>query len=85
MLLEKRIEAALVRDGYAPDSILAKRGEIRGIVFNHRPRGIALELRAAESLPIKKIRCKGGYQQRPVPQEDDLEWLTPPPCSWMVT
>ncbi|CDP17418.1 unnamed protein product [Coffea canephora] len=42
MLLEKRIEAALVRDGYAPDSIFAKRGEIRGIVLNHPTRGVAL-------------------------------------------
>ncbi len=42
MELEKRIEAALVHDGFAPLRLLAKRHEIRGILFNHPTRSLAL-------------------------------------------
>nr|YP_010520508.1 cytochrome c oxidase subunit 2 [Camellia nitidissima]UXP75798.1 cytochrome c oxidase subunit 2 [Camellia nitidissima] len=40
MLIEKRVEAALIHDGYNPLSVLAKRHEIRGIIFY--PRGTSL-------------------------------------------
>lgn len=42
MLLEKIIEAALVRDGYAPEALMEKRAQIRGLLFNHPTRGLAL-------------------------------------------
>lgn len=45
MLVEKRIEAALVQDGYAPESVLARIREIRGIVLNHPTRAVALSER----------------------------------------
>ncbi|OVA01197.1 hypothetical protein BVC80_721g1 [Macleaya cordata] len=42
MLLEKKIEAALVHDGYNPLRIFEARHEIRGILFNHPTRTLAL-------------------------------------------
>lgn len=44
-LVEKKVEAALVQEGYAPESILEKRGEIRGIILNHPTRAVALSER----------------------------------------
>lgn len=40
--MEKRVEAALVRDGVPPHIVLAWRSEIRGLLFNHPTRGGAL-------------------------------------------
>lgn len=38
-LLEKRVEAALVGDGFPPQIVLARRSEIRNLLFNHPTRG----------------------------------------------
>ena len=35
-VIEKKVEAALVSDGFHPNTILAKRGQIRGILFYPR-------------------------------------------------
>ncbi len=48
MLLEKRIEAALVADGYDSYRILEKIHEIRGLLFNHPTQGVALAQRTLD-------------------------------------
>ena len=40
--IETKVEAALVYDGYDPRRILANMPEIRGVLFNHPTRGMAL-------------------------------------------
>lgn len=42
LLIEKRVEAALVEDGFSPLNIISKRNEIRGIMFS--PQGETLSL-----------------------------------------
>ena len=48
LLLEKRVEAALVDDGYDPNTILQRRHQIRGILFNHPelrfPSGLSVDI-----------------------------------------
>nr|WMB96610.1 ribosomal protein L2 [Solanum melongena]WMB96749.1 hypothetical protein [Solanum melongena] len=38
-VLEKRVEAGLVREGFPPQIVLARRSEIRSLLFNHPTRG----------------------------------------------
>lgn len=47
MIVERAVEAALVEDGYTPDSILLKYREIRGIL--HSPQGELLNPRTYSS------------------------------------
>ena len=64
MLLERRIEAALVQDGYNPHRIIMQRHEIRGILFNHPTRAVALSERTLDAY-INQIEINGTRQSIP--------------------
>lgn len=64
MLLEKKIEAALVHDGYDTLDILRNRGEIRGILFNHPTRALALSERTLDGY-LSEIARNGTRQSLP--------------------
>jgi Cytochrome C oxidase subunit II, periplasmic domain len=51
--IEKRIEAALVFDGYAPDRIRAQIGQIRPILFLHPSRVLLLSERTMENYLVE--------------------------------
>lgn len=70
MLLETRIEAALVADGYDPLSILDRRHQIRGILFNHPTRGMALSERTLNGY-LAQIERNGTRQSIPYIRERD--------------
>lgn len=58
VLLEKRIEAALVQDGYNPHRIIGNRPEIREILFNH-PTGSMLLSESTLNAHINQIERDG--------------------------
>lgn len=64
VLLERRIEAALVQDGYNPHRIIMQRHEIRGILFNHPTRAVALSERTLDAY-INQIERNGTRQSIP--------------------
>ena len=61
-IVEQRVEAALVEDGYSPLSILGRYGEIRG--FLHSPRGTLLNARTYLSY-LNQIRKSGTRNSVP--------------------
>ena len=61
-IVERRVEAALVEDGYSPLSILGRYGEIRG--FLHSPRGTLLNARTYLSY-LNQIRESGTRNSVP--------------------
>lgn len=65
VLLERRIEAALVQDGYNPHRIIMQRHEIRGILFNHPTRAVALSERTLDAY-INQIERNGTRPYRRV-------------------
>nr|UYX57507.1 hypothetical protein [Nicotiana tabacum] len=64
MLLEKKIEAALVRDGFPPHIVLDWRSEIRGLVFNHPTREAALSENTLNRY-LSQIERDGTRQSQP--------------------
>ncbi|GAB2303712.1 hypothetical protein Dimus_037696 [Dionaea muscipula] len=60
--IEKKIEGALVSDGYSPDDVFAKRHKIRGFLFY--PHGTALEEGTYLS-HLKEIRRNGTRESVP--------------------
>lgn len=64
MLLEKKIEAALVRDGFPPHMVLAWRSEIRGLIFNHPTREAALSENTLNRY-LSQIERDGTRQSQP--------------------
>ena len=64
VLLEKKIEAALVFDGYAPDQILFRIDQIRGILFLHPTRSILLSERTLDRY-LHEIEIHGTRQSVP--------------------
>lgn len=64
MQLEKKIEAALVHDGYHPLRVFQSRHEIRGILFNHPTRAIALSERTLTGY-LSEINRNGTRQSIP--------------------
>jgi photosystem II P680 reaction center D1 protein len=62
VIIERFVEAALVDDGFHPDSILARYREIRGIL--HSPRGTLLGERTYNSY-LTQIREHGTRESVP--------------------
>jgi hypothetical protein len=62
VIVERDVEAALVHDGFRPNSILAHYREIRGIL--HSPRGQPLSERTYNSY-VTQIRLEGTRQSIP--------------------
>lgn len=61
-IVERHIEAALVDDGFSPDSIMANHRELRGLI--HSPQGELLAERTYHSY-VTQIRERGTRQSLP--------------------
>lgn len=73
VLVEKKIEAALVHDGYNPISVVIKRHEIRTILFNHPTRASVLSERTLDSF-LDQIARNGTRQSIPGGGPPLLTW-----------
>jgi hypothetical protein len=62
--IEKKIEAALVFDGYAPDRIRGQIGQIRPILFSHPTRVLLLSEGTLERY-LDEIQTNGTRQSTP--------------------
>jgi hypothetical protein len=62
--IETKVEAALVYDGYDPRRILANMPEIRGVLFNHPTRGMALSERTLDRY-LREINESGTRHSTP--------------------
>lgn len=64
VLLEKKIEAALVFDGYDRDVIFLNRNQIRGFLFLHPTRALLLSERTLDRY-LNEIQINGTRQSVP--------------------
>lgn len=64
VLLEKKIEAALVFDGYDRDVIFLNRNQIRGFLFLHPTRALLLSERTLDRY-LNEIKINGTRQSVP--------------------